>query len=101
MNRGLLYTVDTATEELEIKFESSPQEYPTTDTSCANDLVHPPDPELLRIHTAFARVLHMSGVGDYFDTVQEEAEEQDTVISADGQTDVGLLLSNRLTLTAF
>ena len=91
--RGLLYTVNAGAHELEIKFESFGQHN--------SDAVHPPDPELLRIHAAFARVLHMSGVGDYFDNLEEEAGEQDAVISADGRTDIGLLLSNRLTIKAF
>jgi len=65
-----------------------------------DDHIPPPDPYLLRIYTAFARVLHLSGVGDYVDMIEREMEKRDLeVIREDGQTDVGLLISSRLAIT--
>lgn len=65
-----------------------------------DDHIPPPDPYLLRIYTAFARVLHVSGVGDYVDIIEREMIETDSeVIREDGKTDVGLLISSRLAVT--
>ena len=57
--------------------------------------VNPPDPEFIKIHAAFARVLYKSGAGQYFNKVEYDAEELGE-LSTDGKSDLGLLLINRL-----
>lgn len=44
-----------------------------------------PAPELLAIHAACARVAHMAGAAQYFDRLDWEAEETDT-LAGDGST---------------
>ncbi|KAF9531568.1 hypothetical protein CPB83DRAFT_833263 [Crepidotus variabilis] len=58
----------------------------------------PPDPEFLRIHAAFAKVLHLSGAASYYEDVERSAREEGT-LRLDGKTDFGLLLRSRLILT--
>ena len=61
----------------------------------AKSMVKPPDPEIIRIHAAFAHVLSLSGVIDYFDKV-ELSTEQLGGLSTDGTSDLELLLTGRL-----
>ena len=61
----------------------------------AESMVKPPDPEIIRIHAAFARVLSLSGAIDYFDEVEWSAEQLGG-LSTDGTSDLGLLLTSRL-----
>ena len=53
----------------------------------------PPDPLLLGLHAACARVAHMSGAAEFFDRIERDAEEI-TVLAADGSS--APLLSNLL-----
>lgn len=59
------------------------------------DNVEVPDPKLFRIHAAFARVLHMSGAAVYFDTFEDDLEENGTLCPG-GETDLGLVITTRL-----
>ncbi|KAL9708594.1 hypothetical protein Ac2012v2_008139 [Leucoagaricus gongylophorus] len=61
----------------------------------AESMVKPPDPEIIRIHAAFARVLSLSGAIDYFDKVELSAEQLGG-LSTDGTSDLELLLTGRL-----
>ena len=61
----------------------------------AESMVKPPDPEIIRIHAAFARVLSPSGAIDYFDKVEWSAKQLGG-LSTDGTSDLGLLLTGRL-----
>ncbi|KAL9710801.1 hypothetical protein Ac2012v2_006338 [Leucoagaricus gongylophorus] len=61
----------------------------------AESMVKPPDPEIISIHAAFARVLSPSGAIDYFDKVEQSAEQLGG-LSTDGTSDLGLLLTSRL-----
>ena len=51
-----------------------------------------PDSRYLAIHAAFARVLHASAAGEYYDEVFR-AEEIVPVLASDGSTNVALLMS--------
>ena len=57
--------------------------------------VKPPDPEFIKIHAAFAHVLYESGAGQYFTQVEYNAKELGE-LSADGKSDLALLLIDRL-----
>ena len=57
--------------------------------------VKPPDPQFIKIHAAFAHVLYESGAGQYFNRVEYDAERLGE-LSADGKSDLGSLLMNRL-----
>jgi len=58
-------------------------------------MVKPPDPEIIRIHAAFAHVLSPSGAMDYFDRVEWSAKQLGG-LSTDGTSDLWLLLTGRL-----
>ncbi|GJJ15819.1 hypothetical protein Clacol_010097 [Clathrus columnatus] len=49
-----------------------------------------PNPKLLAIHAAFARVLYASGAGRYFDQIWRDAESMG-VLSPDGTSDIGYI----------
>jgi len=44
-----------------------------------------PDPELIALHAACARVAHMSGAAEYLDMLERDAEEM-TVLASDGSS---------------
>ena len=56
-------------------------------------MIKPPDPEIIRIHAAFARVLSLSGAIDYFDKVELSAEKLGE-LSTNGTSDLELLLTS-------
>ncbi|KAK0216291.1 hypothetical protein IW262DRAFT_1399210 [Armillaria fumosa] len=62
--------------------------------------IAPPDPYLLAIHAAFAKVLHACGAGEHLDRVLRDMERL-KVLSSDGGSDIGLFLSSRLAIPAF
>lgn len=49
--------------------------------------IDPPSPRLLAIHHAVARILHLSGAGDYIDHIIQEMEE--VAIKENGSTALG------------
>jgi len=51
----------------------------------------PPDPQLLALHAACARVAHMSGAAEFFDELERDVEETE-VLAFDGSS--ARLLSN-------
>ena len=53
----------------------------------------PPDPLLLGLHAACARVAHMSGAAEFFDQIERDAEDT-RVLAFDGSS--APLLSNLL-----
>jgi hypothetical protein len=55
-----------------------------------------PDPEILALHTAFARVFYASGVGKYYDLLRREMDTI-RVLSADGSTDLDVNFLNAAT----
>ncbi|TFK41559.1 hypothetical protein BDQ12DRAFT_389414 [Crucibulum laeve] len=59
-----------------------------------------PDPDLIRVHAAFAKVLHLCGAAEYVDSVERDAEVVGC-LRQDGSTDLGVLLMSRLAVTAY
>ncbi len=53
--------------------------------------VEPPNPDYLKVHAAFARVLHLCGAAQYVGRVERDAEMSGTLPS-NGDTDMGLYL---------
>jgi hypothetical protein len=58
-------------------------EFPTLEESSDE----PPNPDYLRVHTSFAKVLHLSGAADYIERVERDAEMEGT-LHLDGKTDI-------------
>lgn len=53
--------------------------------------IEPPAPRLLAIHCAIARILHLSGAGEYIDRIYRDMEEYG--VQADGSTPLGRFVS--------
>ncbi|KAH9012724.1 hypothetical protein EDB85DRAFT_1900150 [Lactarius pseudohatsudake] len=66
-------------------------EFPTREESS----VEPPNPDYLKVHAAFAKVLHLCGVAQYMDSVDFEAEMEGT-LRLNGETDFGSYLQSKL-----
>jgi hypothetical protein len=49
------------------------------------ETVPPPNPKLLALHAACARVAHMSGATEFFDKIHRDAEEME-VLASDGSS---------------
>lgn len=63
-------------------------------TLSPNDTVSLPDPRLLRVHSAVAHIMKLSGAGDYIERVLRDIEEVD--VKVDGSTNLGYLTGLRL-----
>ena len=61
--------------------------------------VEPPNPEYLKVHAAFAKVLHLCGATEYMDSVERNAEMEGT-LHPNGETDFGSYLQSRLVVIA-
>ncbi|KAJ7049609.1 hypothetical protein C8F01DRAFT_1182500 [Mycena amicta] len=57
----------------------------------------PPNPEFLRIHAAFAKVLHLSGAVIHLEDLQRDAERME-MLHLDGLADFGQALNSKLVL---
>ncbi|KAH9020419.1 hypothetical protein EDB84DRAFT_567649 [Lactarius hengduanensis] len=66
-------------------------EFPTLEVSS----VEPPNPNCLKIHAAFAKVLHLCGVAEYIESVERDAETEGT-LRLDGETDFASYLRSKL-----
>jgi hypothetical protein len=53
--------------------------------------IEPPSRRLLAVHCAIARILHLSGAGEYIDKIFRDMEEHG--VQADGSTPLGRLVS--------
>lgn len=53
--------------------------------------IEPPAPRLLAVHCAIARILHLSGAGEYIDKIFRDMEEHG--VQADGSTPLGRFVS--------
>jgi len=62
--------------------------------------VEPPNPEYLKVHAAFAKVLHLCGAADYIESVERDAEIRGT-LRLNGETDFGSYLQSRLAVVAY
>ncbi|DAA74380.1 TPA_exp: Uncharacterized protein A8136_3347 [Trichophyton benhamiae CBS 112371] len=56
--------------------------------------IDPPSPRLLALHRAIAKILSLSGAGEYIDKLFRDLEE--TGVQEDGSTDLGRLITFRL-----
>jgi hypothetical protein len=86
------YTACTRPDSLIFELGAIPQEQVTF--SVSDDVIHEceakgkpipelPNPDLIALHAACARVAHMSGAAEYFDMLERDAEET-TVLASDG-----------------
>ncbi|KAH9026718.1 hypothetical protein EDB83DRAFT_1926692 [Lactarius deliciosus] len=66
-------------------------EFPTLEESS----VEPPNPDYLKVHAAFAKVLHLCGAAQYMDGVELDAEMEGT-LRPNGETDFGSYLQSKL-----
>jgi hypothetical protein len=62
--------------------------------------VKPPNPDYLKVHAAFAKVLHLCGAAEYMEKVEEDAEMEGT-LRMNGETDFGSYLQSKLAITAY
>ncbi|KAH9171032.1 hypothetical protein EDB89DRAFT_1973706 [Lactarius sanguifluus] len=69
-------------------------EFPTLEASS----VEPPNPEYLKIHAAFAKVLHLCGAAEYIESVERDAETEGT-LRMDGETDFASYLRSKIPVT--
>ncbi|KAG8921899.1 hypothetical protein FRC00_008070 [Tulasnella sp. 408] len=85
-----LHTYTVHLEERQIRFQWAS----TVAFSNQSDRKLPlPSPEFLAAHAALAKVFRVTGAGDYIDCLWMDAEESGG-LSADGSSDVGVLLSS-------
>ena len=61
--------------------------------------VEPPNPDFLRVHAAFAKVLNLCGVAEYFESVERDVGRSGA-LRLDGGTNFALLLMTRLAIMA-
>jgi hypothetical protein len=66
-------------------------EFPTLEESN----VEPPNPAYLKVHAAFAKVLHLSGAAQYIESVERNAEMEGT-LRLDGKTDFASYLQSKI-----
>lgn len=71
-------------------------EFATTDDETGSP-INPLGPEFLRIHAALAQVLYLSGAADHIEEVERDVDDYGT-LAPSGETDIGLLLSSRLSV---
>jgi hypothetical protein len=71
-------------------------EFPTLEEST----VEPPNPTYLKVHAAFAKVLHLSGAAEYIEKVERDAEMEGT-LRLDGETDFGSYLQSKIAVVAY
>ncbi|KAJ7242608.1 hypothetical protein B0H12DRAFT_848942 [Mycena haematopus] len=55
----------------------------------------PPNPEYLKVHAAFAQVLHLSGAAEFLEELRRDAEHME-MLYLDGQVDFGVALASQL-----
>ncbi|OAA63481.1 hypothetical protein SPI_03644 [Niveomyces insectorum RCEF 264] len=68
---------------------------PLTRTLFQSPTIDSPHPRLLAVHAAIARVLHMSGAGEYCDRILRDTEDS-IAVESDGTTNLGTLVTLRL-----
>ncbi|KAH9168292.1 hypothetical protein EDB89DRAFT_2074118 [Lactarius sanguifluus] len=71
-------------------------EFPTLEESS----IEPPNPEYLKVHAAFAKVLHLCGAAEYIDSVERDAEMEGT-LRLNGETDFGSYLQSKFPIVAY
>ena len=71
-------------------------DFPTREESS----VEPPNPDFLKVHAAFAKVLHLSGASEYIESIERDAEMEGT-LRLNGETDFGSYLRSKLAVLAY
>ena len=71
-------------------------EFPTLEASS----IEPPNPEYLKVHAAFARVLHLCGAADYIESIERDADMEGT-LRLDGETDFASYLQSKFPIVAY
>ena len=71
-------------------------EFPTQEES----FVEPPNPDYLKVHAAFCKVLHLCGAADYVESVKMDADIEGT-LRPDGKTDFASYLQSKLTIVEY
>ena len=56
-------TLTTGLSEVDVEFRTQEESF-----------VEPPNPEYLKVHAAFAKVLHLCGAAEYIENVERDAE---------------------------
>ena len=56
-------TLTTGLSEVDVKFQTQEESF-----------VEPPNPKYLKVHAAFAKVLHLCGAAEYIENVERDAE---------------------------
>ena len=62
--------------------------------------VEPPSPDYLKVHAAFAKVLHLCGAAEYIESVERNVEMEGT-LRVNGDMDFGTYLQSRLVAVAY
>jgi hypothetical protein len=70
-------------------------EFPTLEESA----VEPPNPASLKSHAAFTNVLYLSGVAEYIESIEMDAEMGDT-LHPDRETDLASYLQSKVAIIA-
>ncbi|KAJ6511282.1 hypothetical protein C8R47DRAFT_1094439 [Mycena vitilis] len=81
------------------RFVNGTQTTSVTFRSKAITNIDPPDPDLIAIHAAFAKVLHLCGAAEYLDDIERQREEG-TTLRLDGETDFGDILKTSLMVSS-
>lgn len=61
--------------------------------------VEPPNPGYLKVHAAFAKVLHICGAAEYIESVERTAGLEGT-LRLDGETDFASYLRSKIPIIA-
>jgi hypothetical protein len=61
--------------------------------------IEPPNPEFLKIHAAFAKVLHISGVAEFMNRLQKD-DEREVPLFMHPTNDFATALDHRLAILA-
>lgn len=61
-------TLTTGLSEVDVEFRTQEESF-----------VEPPNPEYLKVHAAFAKVLHLCGAAEYIENVERDAEMEGTL----------------------
>ena len=62
--------------------------------------IEPPNPQYLKVHAAFAKVLHISGAAEYVESIERDAEMEGT-LRLNCETDFGSYLRSKFVVLAY
>ncbi|KAK3687440.1 hypothetical protein B0T22DRAFT_527268 [Podospora appendiculata] len=90
-------TADTYQIQTFHPFLSAQLQFPICRTFFSHASIDPPLERLLELHSAIGHVLHMSGAGEYINTILRNLE--DGVVQEDGSTQLGALVNAALQIS--